>query len=94
MATTTRPPVIVTYQTSNLIAPCCHKSHKTDGMATPERDGFAFLVAAYTATAVTRSHQHDDLDRREAARHPRPLSTRDLVAQAKDPDRAATPVRR
>jgi hypothetical protein len=42
--------MIVTYQTSNLIAPCCHESHKTDSKATPGRDGFAFVLAAYTAT--------------------------------------------
>jgi AmiR/NasT family two-component response regulator len=51
-------------------------------MATPERDGFAFVLAAYTATAVAMSHQHDDLDRREAALH-RALSTRDVIGQAK-----------
>ena len=50
-------------------------------MATPERDGFAFVLAAYTATAVAMSHQHDDLDRREALH--RALSTRDVIGQAK-----------
>jgi hypothetical protein len=51
-------------------------------MATPERDGFAFVLPAYTATAAAMSHQHDDLDRREAAL-PRALSTRDVIGQAK-----------
>jgi AmiR/NasT family two-component response regulator len=50
-------------------------------MGTPERDGFAFVLATYTATAVAMSHQHDDLDRREAALH-RTLSTRDVIGQA------------
>ena len=51
-------------------------------MATPERDGFAFVLAAYTATAVAMSRQHDDLDRREAALH-RALGTREVIGQAK-----------